>query len=173
MIIFFFLSLVVIAAGIYGIRNRADHRKGYYFLTGLGILLLIMGLVSFGDGNQEAPYFKIGERVSAIKSNDNTVKHDNYYTVKGRKHVRYYFVTNNNNKEIISAVKFNYYETDNNASHKKLMKDYKKVTASDLKQTSTDHYYSKKEHKHYWSTEETDVDGYSQGIIHLDYQDMN
>ncbi len=175
MVLFYILSIALIALGIYEFRETG--RKSYHVVTGTGVvLLLIAGICSYAD-SQPAPYYKLGTPISKIKANDDAKSHMDgaYYTVDGRNYVRYYHTINGNNKDVVSAVKFNYYESDDtdNVSQKQLLKDYRKVTASDLKETSNDHYYSKKTGQHYFSEEEHDVDGVSQGIIHLTANELN
>lgn len=175
MILFYILSIALIALGIYEFRKTS--RKSYHIVTGLGvILLLIGGICSYAD-SQPAPYYKLGTSISKVKSNDDAKSHMDgaYYTIDGRNYVRYYHVLNGNNKDIISTVKFNYYESNDadNVSRKQLLKDYRKVTASDLRETSNDHYYSKKTGQHYFSEEEYDEGSVSQGIIHLAANELN
>lgn len=140
----------------------------------LAVIFLCLGLFGGHSKKQPAAYYKLGTPISKVSK---AKKHDDgmYYTVKGRSYVRYYAATNNSGKKVVSAVKFNYYETDDGSvSNKRVLKDYRKVTASDLKETSKDHYYSKKTGKHYWSSETQDETGKnSQANIHLTYDDLN
>lgn len=171
----YLISIVALIWGIYGFHKT--RRKSYHALTGVGVvLLLIAGVCSYSD-SQPVPYYKLGTPISKVKANDDAKSHMDgaYYTIDGRNYVRYYHILNGDNKDIVSAVKFNYYEGKDvdDVSQKQLLKDYKKVTASDLKETSKDHYYSKKTGQHYFSEEEQDVDGVSQGIIHLTADELN
>lgn len=171
----YLISIAAIALGIYEFRKTG--RKSYHVVTGLGVIFLIVaGICSYAD-SQPAPYYKLGTPISKVKADDDAKSHagGDYYTIDGRNYVRYYHTINGNNKDVVSAVKFNYYESDDtdNVSQKQLLKDYRKVTASDLKETSNDHYYSKKTGQHYFSEEEHDVDGVSQGIIHLTANELN
>ena len=140
----------------------------------LAVIFIYLGLFGGHSNKQPAVYYKLGTPISKASK---AKKHDDgmYYTVKGRSYVRYYPTTNSAGKKVVSAVKFNYYETDDGSvSNKRVLKDYRKVTASDLKETSKDHYVSKKTGKHYWSSETQDVTGKnSQGIIHLTYDELN
>lgn len=174
MIPFYLICIILVIGGIYAVRRK--NKRRYYLLSALGVaMLLIGGIFSYQD-SRPAPYYKLGTPVSKIKSNNDVKSHFNgsYYTIDGRDYVRYYPVNTVNNKNLISTVKFNYYESndENNVSHKQLLQNYKKVTASDLKETSTDHYYSKKTGNHYFSEEEYDGDSISQGIIHLTSKDL-
>ena len=174
MIIFYIICITAIVGGIYAAREK--RKKSYYILPVLGTaMLLIGGIFSYQD-SRPTPYYKLGTPISKVKSNDDAKSHldGSYYTISGRNYVRYYSV-GMDNKNLISTVKFNYYESDdeNNVSHKQLLQDYKKVTADDLRETSTDHYYSKKTGDHYFSEEEYDGDSISQGIIHLAFKDLN
>lgn len=140
----------------------------------LAVIFIYLGLFGGHSNKQPAVYYKLGTPISKASK---AKKHDDgmYYTVKGRSYVRYYATTNNSGKKVVSAVKFNYYETDDGSvSNKRVLKDYRKVTASDLKETSKDHYYSKKTGKHYWSSETQDETGKnSQANIHLTYDELN
>ena len=140
----------------------------------LAVIFIYLGLFGGHSNKQPAVYYKLGTPISKASK---AKKHDDgmYYTVKGRSYVRYYPTTNSAGKKVVSAVKFNYYETDDGSvSNKRVLKDYRKVTASDLKETSKDHYVSKKTGKHYWSSETQDETGKnSQGIIHLTYDELN
>lgn len=141
----------------------------------LAVIFLCSGLFGGHSKKQPAAYYKLGTPISKVAKNAKSHSDGIYYTVKGRSYVRYYSATNADGKKVVSAVKFNYFETDSaSVSNKKVLKDYRKVTASDLKETSKDHYVSKKTGKHYWSSETKDDSGKnSQAIIHLTYDDLN
>ena len=141
----------------------------------LAVIFLCLGLFGGHSKKQPAAYYKLGTPISKVAKNANSHSDGAYYTVKGRSYVRYYQTTNSAGKKVVSAVKFNYYETDDGSvSNKRVLKDYRKVTASDLKETSKDHYYSKKTGKHYWSSETQDETGKnSQTNIHLTYDELN
>lgn len=175
MILFYAICIALIIGGIYAVREKS--KNSYYVLPILGVVMLLIGGAFSYEDSRPAPYYKLGTSISKIKSNNDAKSHfdGSYYTIDGRSYVRYYSAENMDNKDLVSAVKFNYYETDNSdkVSHKKLLSDYKKVTSSDLKETYKDHYYSKKTGDHYFSDEQYNDDGdINQGIIHLASKDF-